>query len=117
MPDAGKLPRVRGAVVPLVRTGDAVVGKLVADRLPGFAPVVGALHRLSEPIARLRSVEPVRIRGRPLEVIHLPTREERVGHPPILPLFVRCQNERALARANQYPYPAHSFPLPQSTIP
>ena len=57
VPDALELPRVRRAVVPLVRAGHAVVGELVADRLPGLAAVVGALDHLAEPAAGLRRVD------------------------------------------------------------
>ena len=49
VPDALELPRVRRAVVPLVGAGRAFVGKLVADRLPGFAAIVGALDDLPIP--------------------------------------------------------------------
>ena len=62
VPDALELPRVRRAVVPLVRAGNAVVDELVADRLPGLAAVVRALDHLPEPAAGLRGVEPVRDR-------------------------------------------------------
>ena len=51
VPDALELPRVRRAVVPLVRAGHAVVDELVADRLPGLAAVVRALDQLAEPAA------------------------------------------------------------------
>ena len=62
VPDALELPGVRRAVVPLVGAGHAVVGELVADRLPRLAAVVGALDHLPEPAAGLRRVEPVRDR-------------------------------------------------------
>ena len=52
VPDALELPRMRRAVVPLVGAGHAVVGELVADRLPGLAAVVRALDHLAEPAAR-----------------------------------------------------------------
>src|ERR1700675_4664702 len=35
----------------------------------------------------------------------------RAADVPLLALAVRCQNERALARANQHPYLAHVSPL------
>ena len=47
MPDPLELPRVRRPVVPLVGAGGAVVGELVAHRLPGRAAVIGALDHLS----------------------------------------------------------------------
>ena len=107
MPDALELPGVRRAVVPLVGAGDAVVDELVADRLPGLAAVVGALDHLPEPAAGLRRVQPVRVGGRALEVVDLPAREVRAADVPLLALAVRRQDERALARADQYSYPAH----------
>ncbi len=60
------------AVVPLMGARHAVVDELVADRLPGLAAVVGALDHLTEPAARLRGVEAVRVDGRALEVVDLP---------------------------------------------
>ena len=109
VPDALELPRVRRAVVPLVRAGDAVVHELVAHRLPRLAAVVGALDHLPEPAAGLRRVEPVRVGGRALEVVDLPAAEVRAADVPPLALAVRRQDERALARADQYPYSAHRF--------
>ena len=76
MPDALELPRVRRAVVPLMRARHAVVLELVADRLPRLAAVVGALDHLAEPAAALRRVDAIRVRRRPLEVIHLPAAED-----------------------------------------
>ena len=113
MPDALELPGMRRAVVPLVRAGDAVVDELVAHRLPRLAAVVGALDQLPEPAAGLRRVQPVRIDGRALQVIDLPAREVRAADVPLLALAVRRQDERALARANQYSYSAH----PHSFLP
>ena len=111
MPDALELPGVRRAVVPLVRAGDAVVHELVADRLPGLAAVVGALDHLPEPAAGLRRVQPIRVGGRSLEVVDLPAREVRAADVPPFALAVRRQDERALARADQYPYSAHPLLL------
>ena len=51
MPDSLELPRVRRAVVPLVRAGVALVDELVAHRLPRLAAIVGALDQLPEPAA------------------------------------------------------------------
>ena len=106
MPDALELPGVLRAVVPLVGAGDAVVGELVADRLPGLAAVVGALDHLPEPAARLRRVEPVRIDRRALEVVNLPAREMRAADVPSSRLPSEVRMKRALARADQYSYPA-----------
>ena len=78
--------------------GDAVVGELVADRLPGLAAVVGALDDLPEPAARLRGVEPVRVGRGTLEVVDLPAGKMRTADLPFRSLAVGCENERALAR-------------------
>ena len=107
MPDALELPGVRRAVVPLVRAGDAVVHELVAHRLPRLAAVVGALDQLPEPAAGLRRIQPIRVGGRSLEVVDLPARKVGAADVPPFALAVRRQDERALACANQYPYPAH----------
>ena len=84
VPDALELPRVRRAVVPLVRAGDAVVDELVADRLPGLAAVVGALDQLPEPAAGLRGIQPIRVGGRSLEVVDLPAAKMRTADVPPL---------------------------------
>jgi hypothetical protein len=49
VPDALELPGMGRAVIPLVRARDSVVGEVVADRGPGLAAIVGALHDLAEP--------------------------------------------------------------------
>src|SRR3989442_12990508 len=103
MPDALELPGMLRAVVPLMR-GEGlarlrgrVVGELVAlafgetfrglfqhtsRRLPRLAAVAGALDDLSEPPARLRCVQPVRIGGWSLHWINLPPPEVRAPHRP-----------------------------------
>src|SRR3989449_11693131 len=105
MPDALELPGMLRAVVPLMR-GEGlarlrgrVVDVLVAlafgetfrglfqhtsRRLPRLAAVARALDDLSEPPARLRRVQPVRIGGGSLHVIDLPAREGR--GPPVSPV-------------------------------
>jgi hypothetical protein len=108
VPHARELPGMRRAVVPLVRARHAVVGELVADRLPGLAAVVGALHDLPEPAAGLRRPDAARVRGRALDVIDLPAAEVRPVDAPALTLAVGRQHERALACPDQYAYPAHS---------
>ena len=113
VPDPGELPRVRRSVVPLVGPGLAVVLELVAHRLPGHAAVVGALDDLPEPPAGLGGEQPVRVGGRPGDVIDLPAREERPADLPFLPLAVGVEHERALARPDQYPYLAHHLSLPR----
>ena len=109
MPDALELPGVRRAVVPLVRAGDAVVDELVADRLPRLAAVVGALDQLPEPAAGLRRIQPIRVDGRALEVVDLPAAKVGAADVPLFALAVRCQDERALACADQYSYSALSL--------
>src|SRR5712691_5409245 len=107
MPDARELPGVRRAVVPQVSARDAVVHELVPHRLPRLAAVVGALDQLPEPAAGLRRIQPIRVSGRSLEVVDLPAPEVGATDVPPFALSVRRQDEGALARANQYPYPAH----------
>jgi hypothetical protein len=107
MPDARELPGVRRAVVPLVGPGDAVVHELVPHRLPRLAPVAGALDQLPEPAGGLRRVQPIRVSGRSLEVVDLPAPEVGATDVPPVARSIRHQDERALARPNQYPYPAH----------
>src|SRR3972149_5515371 len=114
MPDPLELPGVRGAVVPLVRAGVAVVLELVAHRLPGLAAVVGAMHHLTEPVAHLGSVDPTWIDRRPLQVVELQSPKLRFADRPLLALAIRCQDERALVRTHQNPHPAHLFLLPES---
>src|SRR3989442_7450147 len=109
MPDALELPGMLRAVVPLMR-GEGlarlrgrVVGELVAlafgetfrglfqhtsRRLPRLAAVAGALDDLSEPPARLRRVQPVRIGGRSPHGIRLPARGVRGAPLPALALAV-----------------------------
>src|SRR4029077_14423644 len=101
------LPRMRRPVIPLVGPGHTVVGELVACRLPGHAAVIGTLDHLPRPAAALRGVQPVRVRRRPLDVVDLPPGEMRPADVPPLPLAIRAQHERALARAHQHPYATH----------
>src|SRR5262245_26468693 len=140
MPDPLELPRVRCAVVPLVRgKGFAgfsrrIVNKLVALALghafrgggrfaggcsrlvPALATVIRSLNDLAKPAARLRSVQPIRISGRSLEMIDFPARKVGTADVPPFALCVRCQDERALAGANQYSYSAHNLLLPASSF-
>src|SRR3989449_3625769 len=114
MPDALELPGMLRAVVPLMR-GEGlarlrgrVVGELVAlafgeafpglfqhtsRRLPRLAAVAGALDDLSEPPARLRRVQPVRIGGGSLQGVDLPAREVRAAHRPLFSLAIPRQDE------------------------
>src|SRR6516162_2083969 len=63
VPDTFELPRVLGAVVPLMSAGYAVVLKLATSGLPGFSAVVGALDHLAEPTTGLRRVQTIRLCG------------------------------------------------------
>ena len=101
VPDALELPRMRRAVVPLVRAGNAVVGELVAHRCPRLAAVVGALNDLAEPAAGLRGVDAVGINRRALEVVDLPAGEVRTADVPLFALAVGGEDECAFARADQ----------------
>src|ERR1700683_2386665 len=107
MPHSLEFPRVRRAVVPLVRAGDSFIYELVAHRLPSFATVVGALHDLSGPAARLRRVNPIRISGRSLEVVHLPAGKVWAANIPLLAFAVSRQDERTLLRPHQNSNAAH----------
>src|SRR5258708_4010702 len=108
VPDSLKLPRMRRAVIPLVRAGNSVVRKLVTHRLPCLAPVVGALDYLPGPAAALRRIYPIRIGRRSLHVENFPPGEQRPIYIPLFALFVRRQYKRALVRPNQH---AHSTNL------
>src|SRR6478735_9158010 len=107
MPHALELPRVRRAVVPLMRAGDTVVDELVADRFPGPAAVAAPLHRLPEPVARLRGVDAVGIDRRSLEVVELPAAELWRADLPVPPRAVRGEDERAFARPDENANSAH----------
>src|SRR5262249_25395366 len=109
--DALELPGMRGAVIPLVRAGHAVIHEFVADRLPRLSPVVRALHDLSVPAARLGRVQPVRVGGRSLHVINLPSPEVPAAHLPMFPFAIGGENEGAFTRAHQNSYVAHSVIL------
>jgi hypothetical protein len=114
VPDAFEFPRMRGAVVPLVRARNSVIGELVADCFPGFATVAAPLHRLAEPVVRLRCVDSVRIDWRRLQVIELPAAELRFADIPLLALAIGRQDKRAFARANQHSHPIHRLLLRKS---
>src|SRR5262249_17282209 len=87
-----------------------------AHRLPRPAAVVGALDQLSEPAGALGRVDTIRIGRRSLEMVDLPPSEVRTGDAPPIPLAVRFQHERALARANQHPNPAHAVIPPEDSL-
>src|SRR5882724_2776280 len=140
VPHALELPRVRRAVVPLVR-GERFAGfrRCVVDELialglghalrsggrfagrcsglmPSLAAVIRALNDLPKPAARLGSVQPIRIRGRSLEMINFPARKVGTADVPPIALPVRRQDERALPCANQYSYSAHNLLLPTIVV-
>src|SRR5215469_14784050 len=107
VPDPRELPRMRGAVVPLVRARRAVVAELVPDRIPRLAAVIRALDNLPRPPARLRCIQPVRIGRRALYVIDLPATEEWSGDIPVPARAVRAEDEATLAGSHEYPYCGH----------
>src|SRR5207248_9988135 len=110
MPDPLELPGMLRAVIPLVGgewlagLSRCVIGKFIAggfrrtwfwllsrrrSRLvPGFATIVGALNDLSEPAARLRGINSIRISRRSFQVIHLATRKMRSAHIPLFAFAV-----------------------------
>src|SRR5262249_42555182 len=98
VPRALELPRMRCAVVPLMRARRAVVDELVVDGFPRRPTVARALDELTEPRRALRAVDAVRIGWRSLEVIDLPAAEVRSADVPPVALPVGCQHERAFAR-------------------
>src|SRR5262245_19828792 len=102
MPYTLELPRVRRAVVPLMRSGYAVVDELVVHGLPRLAAIVGTLHQLSEPAAALGRVNPIWISRRSLQVVHLPTCKERPADVPLLAFAIGREDKCALLRANEY---------------
>src|SRR5262245_58621719 len=101
MPDALELERTRRPVVPKMCARLSLVGELVADRIPALAAVVGALDHLAEPAARLRRVDPVGVGRRTVDVVYLPTAEQRTGDVPVFALAVRGEDERAFTGADQ----------------
>src|SRR5690606_10038102 len=68
--------------------------------LPGPAAIARALDDLAEPAARLRGVDPVRVRGRALHVVDLPAGEKRPLDLPVRTLAVGREYEGALAGAD-----------------
>ena len=86
MPDPLEFPRMRRAVIPLVCARHALVHELVAGGFPAPTAVARALDLLSEPAARLRHVQPIRVHRRALHVVDLPATEVRAAHIPALAL-------------------------------
>src|SRR5215472_312049 len=111
MPDPQELPRVLGAVEALVGAGSALIAELVANRIPGCAAVVGALNHLARPAAALRGIDPVGISRRSLDVVDLPTAEERPLYVPHFALAVRGENKGTLSRTGKNTHTAHGHSL------
>src|SRR5665213_2804203 len=87
---------------PLMRAGDAVVDEFVADGLPRLAAIITSLHRLAEPVVRLRRVDAVRINRRAFQVVELPAAEKGTVDVPRLARAVRVENGSDFACADQY---------------
>src|SRR5690242_1101323 len=129
MPDSLELPGMLRTVIPLVRGQRfagfvrCVIDELVAlpdcrtrsggllwirSRLvPRLAAVVGTLNDLSEPAGALRRIKPVRVSGRPLEVVNLPAGKVGAADVPFFTLAVRRKNKCAFPSANEYADFAH----------
>src|ERR1044071_655588 len=118
MPNTLELPRMLGAVIPLMRARDTIVNKLIAltfghairafqffraasGRVPRFSAIIRALNDLAKPPASLRCVNTVRIDWRTLYVINFPTRKMRPADLPSFARTVRCQDERTFSCADQ----------------
>ncbi len=108
VPGAFELPGMGSAVVPLVGAGNAVVGELVADGVPGRAAVVGALDDLAEPAAGLRGVDAIGVNGRAFEVVELPACEVGAADLPVLAFAIGGEDERAFSRADEKTYFTHA---------
>src|SRR5207247_4386399 len=98
--------------IPPMRPGFALVAELVAYRLQGRPASVEALDDLPEPAVGLRREQPVRLRGRSLDVVDLPAGKVGPADVPVLAAPIRAQDERPLACTNQYPYATHRHSLP-----
>src|SRR5262245_30106182 len=107
MPDPLELPRVLGAVVPLVRTGSSIIDKFISDWLPRCTTAVGALDQLPKPPGGLRRIQPIWVSRGSLEMVNLPAGKMRTADLPVRAVAVRGQDERTFACTNQDPYVAH----------
>ena len=116
VPHALEFPRMRRAVVPLVRAGHAFVDELVAHRRPRLPAIVRSLDDLTEPAGGLGRVQTIGIHRGSFDVINLPPAEVRTAHVPLLTLAVRGQDERALPCADQYANSAHRALLLSRTV-
>ena len=102
VPHALELPRVRRAVVPLVRA--RARRRMRTCCRPGSKVLPPSSERWiscpNQPL-RLRHVDPVRIDRRALEVVDLPAGEVRAADVPVAPLAVGREDEGTLAGADQ----------------
>ncbi len=110
-----RLPRFRRYVVDELvahafrRTGRGRLSGRRSRLVPGLAAIVRALDQLPKPAAGLRRVQPVRIHGRSLHVIHLPARKMGAAYVPFFPLAIGRQNKCSLTRSHQNSHAAHRF--------
>src|ERR1700690_4032835 len=95
------------AVIPKMCARYSIIGKLIAYRLPCFAPIIRALDHLSEPVGRLRGIDSIWVSRRSIHMVDFPAREMRPPDIPLLALFISCQNECTLMGTNQYSYSVH----------
>ena len=124
VPDSFEFKRMRRSVVPHMCAWVAFVDKLVTDSrwcpgeigrgftarlFPRPATVAGTLDDLPEPVAALRCINPVRIDGGPLQMVHRPASKKRARDIPCFAFSIRSQDKCTLRRTNEYSYPAHYF--------
>src|SRR4029450_8318486 len=117
MPNPLELPRMLGAVIPLMCARDTVVNEFVAlafrrsvgtfqflraapRGVPLFSAVIRALNDLAEPPAGLRCINPVRIGWSTFSVINFPARKMRTADFPSFARAIRCQDERSFSCTN-----------------
>ena len=67
--------------------------------MPGLATIVGALNQLTEPAARLRRIDPIRVGRRAFQMIEFPAGKEWAAYLPILALAIGGKKKGAFARA------------------
>ena len=111
MPDAFELPRVLGAIIPLMSARKPFVLKFITDGLPGFSSIFGALYHLPKPAAGLRCINAIRLSRGTLKVINFPAAEMWTADFPLLSLAVGSQDESSFPRTNQNSCSAHNFYL------
>src|SRR5207302_3103313 len=107
VPHALEFPWLGRAVVPLVRTGHALVHKVIAGGLPRLTAIVRTLDLLAEPARRLAGIDAVGIHRRALQVVHLPAAEKWSTDIPLLALAVGRQDKRAFFGTDQNADLAH----------